>query len=489
MAIPVVDVFAGPGGLAEGFANLRARDGRNAFDVVLSVEKERHAHATLTLRKLVRSVGQPAVRLLAAGAPVEAVFGAFPEAYAYASRTALRLDLGPQTQDAVAAARMRIGRSGPWVLIGGPPCQAYSLVGRARRRRMVDYVPEQDERQTLYLEYLQLLADCEPAAFVMENVKGLLSAVFAAQRLFERIADDLANPAGALRREGRRSKAAPRYRLLAFGVAGLRASDESCDYVVRAEQYGVPQARHRVIIIGLRDDCCMPGAIAQHRTKPIVTVREALEDLPKVRSGISRQVDTCAEWRRFVQSLSTREWRKALPVEVQDEMDRAASRVVVPLMNRGAEVMLLEPSGYVFNHTTRAHIPSDLERYFFAASYSRVLGRSPDLRDFPPALLPEHSNVKQSLESGTFMDRFRVQLSDAPASTITSHIAKDGHYYIHYDPTQCRSLTVREAARLQTFPDDYVFTGPRTAQYAQVGNAVPPLLAQQIAAAVHTLIT
>ena len=133
----------------------------------------------------------------------------------------------------------------------------------------------------------------------------------------------------------------------------------------------------------------------------------------------------------------------------------------------------------VVNHESRSHLLQDIKRYLFSSLYTKEYNKFPRLEHMEQHsadLLPDHKNVK----SGNFNDRFRVQLRDIPATTLTSHISKAGHYFIHYDPSQCRSLTVREAARIQTLPDNYLFCGSRTQQFHQVGNAVPPYLAKQI---------
>jgi DNA (cytosine-5)-methyltransferase 1 len=471
---------------------------------------ERSAHATLSLRALSRLCfsgdrieGKAFQRLLETmGANPTAPLGQEVENFGLSSiwrkvqQEALNATLGrPDHDERVHRQLKRLTRrrNGGLVLIGGPPCQAYSIAGRARNKGVADYRPEDDQRNYLYREYLAILKRLQPDVFVMENVKGILSSNVAGTAMFERILEDLRNPTG----RGRDT-----YELIPLACfspdneAGTRPSD----FLIRSELFGVPQARHRVIVLGVRKDLMRKISPQSLRLTPAaepVALGAVLNDLPRLRSGISKGSDTPKHWQMLMEEhrdrlrqvfasdapeLASRIRRQRFSRNLPRQSGRyrseglAASHLQRHFRGRGLDK--------VFNHETRSHMDADLARYLFCATFRAHYGRSPKTIEFPKLLWPKHSNWA----SGDFADRFWVQPRTSPASTVTSHVSKDGHHYIHWDPTQCRSLTVREVARAQTFPDDYVFLGNRTQQYVQVGNAVPPLLARQIAGVVLTIL-
>lgn len=513
--IPVIDVFAGPGGLSEGFCAFTAASSHRPFDVRLSIEKDVHAHSTLKLRSFYRAFHPAAVpeayyEVLRGKLPVSGLYELYPREAEVADRVAWFAELGVNgVAQSEVRARISKALSGSeiWVLIGGPPCQAYSIAGRSRNRGRAGYVFEKDEKTQLYLEYLQILADHRPAVFVMENVKGLLSATLKDQQLFVRMLEDLEHPARALQRERRNVENGEsihdRYKVFSLVKGNLFGATENLnDFVIRAENYGVPQCRHRVILLGIREDLgqIVPGKLVGQNE---IAASNVIGDMPALRSGLSGSSDSFDRWAECLRQAMAQRWfkgaRKKAGEKVQDRIRQVVESLVCPVRGRGAEFLKCTAKPkyasewYVdsrldglCNFTARTHMPADLHRYLYAACFAKEHVRAPRLADFPPDLLPKHDNVPTALErGGYFSDRFRVQLENAPATTVTSHIAKDGHYYIHPDPRQCRSLTVREAARLQKFADNYFFSGPRTKQYIQVGNAVPPLLAKQIAAIVY----
>ncbi len=386
-----------------------------------------------------------------------------------------------------------------WVLIGGPPCQAYSLAGRARMRGSNPKEFEADKRHFLYREYLRIIKEFSPSVFVMENVKGMLTSQHSGSPIFDRILGDLRSPGNG-----------HQYVVRSFVVPG--EIEKPDDFVIQSEKYGIPQSRHRVILFGIRADVAraVPDLVSRPEKfslaqEPRTNAWEVLDGLPALRSKLSHRLDgmpdSIGNWHKALfNGLIVLEKKKnsvALPV-----LERARTEVNKSLQLKSTgglfiktNVSMTSPlaSWYldprvegVTLHETRSHMESDLHRYLFASSFAHAEKRSPKLRDFPEALLPSHENVGS--DSTPFLDRFRVQLRNQPSTTIVSHIAKDGHYYIHPESAQCRSLTVREAARLQTFPDNYFFEGNRTQQYHQVGNAVPPLLARKIGGIVLRLL-
>lgn len=502
--ILVIDLFAGPGGLGEGVSSCVHENGNKPFQIGMSVEKEPSAHRTLTTRAFYRKIHELENGLDSYNAYLNCqitrneLFERFPKQAQEAKQETLFAPHALGENNTVIHERIRelVAAHGnrPKVVIGGPPCQAYSLAGRSRNAGIVDYKAEKDHRHFLYKEYLKVISIAQPDVFVMENVRGILSAKVDGEVMFPRILKDLRAP-------GRVTKiASPRYKVFSLVVKADDPNkptyEDSRDYLIKSEDYGVPQARHRVILLGVRTDIeKVPGTLQPRAEQS--TVEQVLADLPKLRSGFSKRVDDSKEWEKEVSKNVTRV-KKLL----KRQFDSAAELDLTPLKNlpRSATQPVNQPQkmpehllGWyrnnaptcVLNHETRGHMESDLLRYAYSAAYTLLSGGfSPKARDFPVGLAPAHENWN----SGAHADRFRTQSANKCSTTVTSHISKDGHYFIHYDPKQCRSLTVREAARLQTFPDNYLFEGNRTQQYIQVGNAVPPYLAKQIGQVVMNLL-
>jgi DNA (cytosine-5)-methyltransferase 1 len=501
MPVPIIDLFAGPGGLGEGFASLRGRARQPFFEIGLSIEKDTVAHQTLALRAVFRRLrGTKDIRhyyRYVRGEIDEATFRRIPavaDAYAHAVAVAKCMELG-KFDETIIDGEIRTALKGQetWVLIGGPPCQAYSLAGRSRRANDRDF--HKDEKHLLYMQYLRIIRVHKPAIFVMENVKGLLSSTHFGTPMFEKIIADLSQPADGLE-----------YEIRSFVKKGDSNTLEPNDYIIQSERYGIPQGRHRVILLGVRKGMGMPQHPLLKSVSRPTTVKQAIGDIPRIRSRLSQR-DSSDAWLEAVQAAPShiRGWRAENGSAVIETMRAAAIKaasitktggVFIPLSRRKPrEPTELQRWLYdanlkgVCQHESRSHMASDLARYLFSACFAQSHGYSPGLNAYPTSLLPNHVNVQGEQKTDIpFNDRFRVQCRNNPATTIVAHIAKDGHYYIHYDPAQCRSLTVREAARLQTFPDNYFFMGNRTQQYIQVGNAVPPLLAYKLAGIVRNLL-
>lgn len=565
--IPVIDLFAGPGGLGDGFASA-------GFDVVLSCEMDSTACETLTIRKFFHlfeagKVPEEYYQFCRGELSCEELEELFPTEFREARLRVLNVQLGDKSRRVEVHQRIneslnKTGKDTNFVLVGGPPCQAYSLAGRSRRiglgknhtrdkmnrRVSLEELPDgarellqertekfySDPKHRLYLEYLEIIAVHRPAVFVMENVKGITSAKRSghgtkAELIFEKITQDLRAPGKAVTEELPSDIKSlfgfiddTRYRLVSIteqevnDLLGQPIADPR-GFIARCEDFGVPQARHRVFIIGIREDLNGRPDTLRKSDKP-VTVRDMLFKLPKLRSGLSKEEDTSSNWAAVI----ARECRQRLENDISDRLQlsellskikKEAGKLTRGSDFYGCSEASLRPGKQapevlrwisdprlngVINHQSRSHMSSDLARYLFCSAYalSSNSKSSPKLEDWPAGkLLPNHQNVSEYVNKDgirrviaeTNSDRFKVQVWDKPATTITSHISKDGHYYIHPDPVQCRSLTVREAARLQTFPDNYFFAGGRTAQYHQVGNAVPPYFAKQIAESIRAFLT
>jgi DNA (cytosine-5)-methyltransferase 1 len=302
------------------------------------------------------------------------------------------------------------------ILVGGPPCQVFSRVGIGKMRKLGKDI-ESDHRNFLYKEFVRFVAFYKPLCFVMENVDNLANK----EETIAKIHKDFSR---------NRRKNYPGYNV---------------DYqVLDASDFGVPQKRKRLFIIGVRSDLDIEPPFPVKNTKYPVSVGEAIYDLPdlipmimplKAKSSGHKQKDLECEYKCSAQSL------------YQKKMRRKKA----------------EGEG-VWNHLCRSHNDKDIMIF-------NLLKQGQKYRDLPEEMMRYRVDI--------FDDKYRRLIGDEPAWTLTAHMKKDGLAYIH--PLQSRSISVREAARIQSFPDDFVFYAPMTRMFELVGNSVPPLLAEAVA--------
>ena len=393
-----IDLFAGAGGLSEGFV-------KAGFEPIAHVEMDAHACKTLETRNYYYSLKKA---------------NKLQVYYDYLLGNISHKDLSESVLSRLDnVINASIGEDNTSIfnrideltkgrevdlIIGGPPCQAYSVVGRHR----INKLEADDPRNLLYRQYARFLKKYNPKVFVFENVLGILSA-----------------------EEGRYFNNIKVY----FRTLGYELESR----VLNTSDYGVLQNRKRVIIIGWKkgSDFSYPELIAESNP---YTVADILEDLAYLKPGDQNNITNYAS-------------------DTNEYLEKSAIR-------NGAD--------FVTQHVARTHNDRDLEIYKIAID-KWLNGKERLKYGDLPERLKTHKN------QNSFVDRFKVVDINSYSHTVLAHIAKDGHYYIYPSTEQVRSLSVREAARIQSFPDDYYFEGGRSAAFKQIGNAVPPLMALKIA--------
>ncbi|RXI45771.1 restriction endonuclease [Malaciobacter mytili] len=374
-----IDLFAGAGGFAEGFY-------QEGYKALSHIEFDKYACETLKERM---------------------------KFYNYPSKEIDKIKSTDITdKNIIDIIEDGVSGNSVDVIIGGPPCQSFSSQGKARDPNGMKC----DPRNYLYESYIKILNHFKPKFFAFENVSGILSTKINGKPIIDTIFKDMKE----------------NYNIL----------EDKDSLLLNAVNFGVPQERKRVIIIGVRKDLDIDvksiyGDLAEiSKSEEIVTVQDAIGDLPKLYPGGGK--------------------------DIAIHKPKKISNYLAKIRRKDIDT--------IHHHVARNHNELDKKRYRLMSMNKWSLG---ELYEKEPSL----AHPKKRLFSNSYV----VQHFDCPSKTIIAHLYKDGNQFIHPDPEQERTLTPREAARLQSFPDDFIFPCSKTQQYKQIGNAVPPLLAKHIA--------
>lgn len=403
----IIDLFSGCGGLTEGFRN-------SIFNIISHVEMDKHACLSLKTREAfyyLKENNQLQVYndYLKGLITRKELYDRIPNSVL---SKVINTEISEETIDYVFNSIDEIrGTKNITGIIGGPPCQAYSTIGRARNKSK----KEQDERIYLYEFYGKFLKKYQPEFFLFENVKGLLS--------FRDQNNNLLYP-----------KVLSYFEDLGYSI----------EYkIIDSSEYGVSQKRERLFVYGeytsATNDKNFFNLLSRHKEVPI-SVNDLFSDMPSLTDGetnnnylkIRTDHNIFNYYRKYKLKLSLNESRS------HNSKDKLIYKIVSEGKTKGIQV-----------------------------KYT----------DLPPHL-QTHKN------KNSFLDRFKAIDGNSYSHTVVAHISKDGHYYIHPDINQNRSISVREAARIQGFSDDYYFESTRTSAFKQIGNAVPPILSNKLSNAI-----
>lgn len=394
----IIDLFAGAGGLSEGFRQA-------GFNIAYHIEMDYMASETLKVRE--------AYYFLKSNNKLDIYFSYLKgeiskeELYSNIPYNILEKIINIEIcDDTFLEITDKIGDLRVDGIIGGPPCQAYSIAGRSRSKDNM----ENDPRNYLFEYYIKFLKKYNPNFFVFENVVGILSA-----------------KKGEILSEIMKQ----------FNNLGYNAEFR----ILNAKDFGVVQSRKRVIVVGWRKESLfyypeIPSCLNRY------TVKDLFDDLPSICAGEENNI-----YKNKVNKC-------LIDLEIRNEND------------------------ILTYHRARTNNSRDLKIYKLAANLYKRKRQNIKYNALPNELLT-HNNKK------SFLDRFKVVPDNNISHTIVAHICKDGHHFIHFDSKQNRSLSVREAARIQSFPDNYYFENSQTNAFKQIGNAVPPLMAKRIAEQIY----